>query len=271
MVSYGRAMTLPIPRYRRRALLRGSAHLGAWLATHGLSRRAKAGVDTPKNTQIDLPQLAYDGTWNPRAGALEELGREVRLRSRVEPVQTPTVVRPGDAALFHTPFLWVAGGDALPPFDPSALRRLRRFIDLGGLMVFDDASGGSAPDFRRSVLELSEQLAPSTPMREVTPEHVVYRSFYLVDRAYGRTDFGTPLLGVHDAGRLKMLFVPGDLGGAFSRDLRGSYRYPCNPGGPSQREEAIRLGVNIVLYATCTDYKSDRAHVETLERSRRKR
>ena len=60
-------------------------------------------------------------------------------------------------------------------------------------------------------------------------------------------------------------------GGAFSRDLRGSYRYPCNPGGPSQREEAIRLGVNIVLYATCTDYKSDRAHVETLERSRRKR
>ncbi len=204
-------------------------------------------------------------------GALEELGREVRLRSRVAPLQTPTVVRPGDASLFRTPFLWVAGDDALPPFEPSALRRLRRFIDLGGLMVFDDASGGSAPEFRRSVLKLSERLAPSTPMREVTPEHVLYRSFYLVDRAYGRTDFGNPLLGVHDAGRLKMLFVPGDLGGAFARDLRGSYRYPCNPGGPAQREEAIRLGVNIVLYATCTDYKSDRAHVETLERSRRRR
>ncbi len=271
MVSYGRAMTPPNSRYRRRPLLRASAHLGALCAVHALTRSARADDGASPATPIDLPQLAYDGAWNPRAGALEELGREVRLRSRVEPQQTPTVVRPRDENLFRTPFLWVAGEDALPDFDPAVVRRLRRFIDLGGLMVFDDASGGSAPEFRRSVLELAAVLAPSAPMREVTAEHVLYRSFYLVDRPCGRTDFGNPLLGVHDAGRLKMLFVPGDLGGAFSRDLRGSYRYPCNPGGPSQREEAIRLGVNIVLYATCTDYKSDRAHVETLERSRRRR
>ena len=32
---------------------------------------------------------------------------------------------------------------------------------------------------------------------------------------------------------------------------------------------AVVLGVNILLYATCTDYKSDRAHVETLIESRR--
>jgi len=232
---------------------------------------ARADLETAQATQIDLPQLAYDGQWNPRVGSLEELGREVRLRSRVEPQQTTTVVRPSDEALFRTPFLWVAGEKALPAFDPAVIRRLRRFIDLGGLMVFDDASGGASPGFRRSTLELAAALAPSAPMREVTPEHVLYRSFYLVDRASGRTDFGQPLLGVHDGGRLKMLFVPCDLGGAFARDLRGSYRYPCNPGGPSQREEAIRLGVNIVLYATCTDYKSDRAHVETLEKSRRRR
>jgi hypothetical protein len=41
------------------------------------------------------------------------------------------------------------------------------------------------------------------------------------------------------------------------------------PGGSQQREWAIRFGVNLLLYATCTDYKADRAHVETLLRSRR--
>ena len=231
----------------------------------------RANPDVSPPSEIDLPQLAYDGAWNPRVGALEELGREVRLRSRVEPRQSPTVLRPSEQALFRTPFLWVTGEQPLPTFTPAIIRRLRRFIDLGGLMVFDDASGGTTPGFRRSVMELSNTLAPAAPLREVTPEHVLFRSFYLVDRPVGRTDFGQPLLGVHDAGRLKILFVPGDLGGALARDVRGAYRFPCNPGGPAQREEAIRLGVNIVLYATCTDYKSDRAHVETLERSRRKR
>ena len=40
-------------------------------------------------------------------------------------------------------------------------------------------------------------------------------------------------------------------------------------GGAEQRQWAIRLGVNVLLYATCTDYKADRAHVETLFRARR--
>jgi hypothetical protein len=45
--------------------------------------------------------------------------------------------------------------------------------------------------------------------------------------------------------------------------------HPCTPGGEMQREWARRLAINVLMYATCTDYKADRAHVETLLRSRR--
>lgn len=232
---------------------------------------ARAQPSGPRRLTIDLPQLAYDGIWNPREGAMEELAREVRLRSRVEPTTQTSVVRPLDAGLFDNPFLYIAAEAPLPTLTAAEIARLRRFMDLGGLLVVDDASAGVQPAVRTSAEALLRATAPAASLRPVTADHVLFRSFYLVDRPIGRADFGRELLGVHEAGRLKAIFVPGDLGGALCRDVRGGYRYPCNPGGPAQREEAIRLGVNIVLYATCTDYKSDRAHVEALAASRRRR
>jgi hypothetical protein len=39
---------------------------------------------------------------------------------------------------------------------------------------------------------------------------------------------------------------------------------PCVPGGESQRREAIKLGINLVLYALTSNYKKDQAHVRQL-------
>jgi hypothetical protein len=86
----------------------------------------------------------------------------------------------------------------------------------------------------------------------------------MVDAPLGRTRTHDHVLGVQEEGRLKVLLVRNDLGGALARGPDGLYTYPCTPGGPEQREWAIRFAVNILLYATCTDYKADRAHVETL-------
>ena len=55
----------------------------------------------------------------------------------------------------------------------------------------------------------------------------------------------------------------------LARNASGDYVHPCDPGGERQRALAVQFAVNIVLYATCTDYKADPAHVETLLRSRR--
>jgi len=227
------------------------------------------GADSSTIT-IDLPQLRYEGSWNPRPGAMRVLARELRLRTRLEPVLEPgEVAAASSAELFATPFLYVAGQGELPPLGPGGEEALRRFIDLGGLIVFDAADGGTDPGFVRDVKALLGRISPASEVAPVGRDHVLYRSFYLIDSPMGRTRTHDHVLGVQDEGRLRALVMRNDLGGALAETNDGLPAYPCTPGGHVQREWAIRFGVNILLYATCTDYKADRAHVETLLRSRR--
>jgi hypothetical protein len=226
---------------------------------------------TGPELQIDLPQLQYGGDWNPRPGAMRELGQELRLRTRLVPLRDPSVVSLDPKELFQTPFLYVAGRSGLPGLvdDERAQSQLRRFVDLGGMIVLDDADGGADFGFARDVETLIAKLLPGSKLSRVAADHVLYRSFYIVDFPAGRTRAKDHMLGVQDEGRIKILVMPNDLGGALARGDDGHYRWPCTPGGNVQREWAIRMGVNLLLYATCTDYKSDRAHVETLMRNRR--
>ncbi|MEM7151619.1 MAG: DUF4159 domain-containing protein [Myxococcota bacterium] len=226
------------------------------------------GVET-STISIDLPQLRYEGEWNPRAGAMRVLARELRLRTRLEPVLEPGQVTADAAELFSTPFLYVAGQRELPPLSPAAEQSLGRFIDLGGLILFDAADGGTDPGFVRDVKALLGRIAPASEIAPVGRDHVIYRSFYIVDTPMGRTRTHDHVLGVQDEGRLKALIMRNDLGGALAETNEGLPAFPCTPGGHTQREWAVRFGVNILLYATCTDYKADRAHVETLLRARR--
>lgn len=225
--------------------------------------------------QIDLPQLQYAGDWNPRPGAMRELGQELRLRTRLAPQREPSVVGLDDDELFQTPFLYVAGRGGLPELEAGSSAgdrvesQLRRFVDLGGMIVFDDADGGADFQFRRDVEALIGRMLPGSKLAPVAADHVLYRSFYIIDSPAGRTRAEDHVLGVQDEGRITILLLPNDLGGALARGKDGLYRWSCTPGGSVQREWAIRFGVNILLYATCTDYKSDRAHVETLLRNRR--
>jgi hypothetical protein len=60
-----------------------------------------------------------------------------------------------------------------------------------------------------------------------------------------------------------------DLGGALERQRLGGYALAVVPGGEPQRELAIRLAVNLMLYALNLDYKDDHTHVHQLLRQRR--
>ena len=57
-----------------------------------------------------------------------------------------------------------------------------------------------------------------------------------------------------------MIYSRHDLGGAWARDNLGNWRYPIESGRRDQREQAFRLGVNLVLYTLCQDYKDDQVH-----------
>ncbi len=69
-------------------------------------------------------------------------------------------------------------------------------------------------------------------------------------------------------GQAQVLFSEHDLGGALARGASGTWEQPVVPGGDMQREQAIRLAVNIAMYVLCSNYKDDQVHAPFLMRRR---
>ncbi|MGB1276734.1 MAG: DUF4159 domain-containing protein, partial [Nannocystaceae bacterium] len=65
--------------------------------------------------------------------------------------------------------------------------QLRRFVDLGGMLLFDDADGGTDRQFEKDVRALIGRMLPGATIMPVSREHVLYRAFYLVGTPVGRT------------------------------------------------------------------------------------
>ncbi len=104
-------------------------------------------------------------------------------------------------------------------------------------------------------------MLPAAPLAPVPREHVLYKSFYLLDRQGGRLAVKPWLEAQLLDGRVAVIYSQNDLGGAWARSELGDWEYPCTPGGEPQREPAFRLGVNLAMYALCTDYKDDAVHL----------
>ena len=119
-------------------------------------------------------------------------------------------------------------------------------------------------------LYLRLEVEPRASGFEIIPtDHVVFKSFYLLDKPVGRLAIAPAMEGIVRDDRLVCCYVANDLGGAWARDDFGNYDFPCEPGGEKQRQLAFRMGVNLVMYALCLDYKSDQVHVPFIMKRRR--
>jgi hypothetical protein len=91
----------------------------------------------------------------------------------------------------------------------------------------------------------------------------------LVDHQAGRTLRVPYLEGVTIEKRMAVIYCQNDLAGAWSRDAFGRWEYEVTPGGERQREMAFRLGINLMMYAMCLDYKEDLVHAPFIMKRRR--
>jgi hypothetical protein len=110
--------------------------------------------------------------------------------------------------------------------------------------------------------------ATASTLQVVPRGHVLHKSFYLLDRHGGRLLVKPWVEAQTLDGRLAVVYSQNDLGGAWARSELGEWEYPCTPGGEAQREVAFRWGVNLAMYALCTDYKDDAVHLPFILRRR---
>jgi hypothetical protein len=220
-----------------------------------------------ERTLVDIRTLEIQGASLPRPTAALRLAWETRQRTSVETRLPPTSVKLSDPKLFENGLVYWSGDSAFPPLSEAEVTGLRRFVEFGGFVMIDDA----APErtgFDESIRRELARAFGENDLRKLPPTHTLFRSFYLLERPYGRIAGSDSLEMIERGGRAAVIYSRHDLGGAWDRDNLGNYYHPVEPGGDGQREVAIRLGVNLILYALCLDYKDDQVHSPFIMRRR---
>jgi hypothetical protein len=192
----------------------------------------------------------------------------VARRTSIDTGRDAVPVRLDRPGLHRTPMLYLAGDGAFPPLAEAERAALRRHLQYGGFLLADAADASDGSGFDRSLRRELAEVLPASPLRPIAREHVLYKSFYLLDRQGGRALVKPWLEGQVQDGRLLVVYSQNDLGGAWARSDLGDWEHPCTPGGEPQREVAFRLGVNLAMYGLCTDYKDDAVHLPFILRRR---
>jgi hypothetical protein len=246
----------------RRAILRGAAAAAAALA---LPRSARALADASK---LVLGVVQHGGAWNPHPSAFRRIAWELTRRTSIEISNEPVTVRLDRPGLHRYPMLVLAGAGPIPPLSEGERAALRRHLQYGGFLLVDSADASDGSGFDASIRRELGRVLPSTPLQPVPRDHVLHKTFYLLDRQGGRVLVKPWMEAMALDNRLAVLYSQNDLGGAWARSEYGDWEFPCSPGGEAQRETAIRIGVNVAMYALCTDYKDDAVHLPFIMRRR---
>jgi hypothetical protein len=224
------------------------------------------------DSELDVAELVFSGSDSAgqrrqtlsRPGAWQRLLYEVIQTTSVECNPSAFQFAPEDPKLFEHPFCVLIGDRALPPMSDGAVEQITRFLSYGGFLLIDDASGTRSGPFEESIRELSARLFPTRPLSPLPRDHSIFRSFFLLDSPVGRVANSPYLEGVEVGPMTPLVFCPNDLSGALERGADGRNRYPVIPGGERQRREAVKLGINLVMYSLTSRYKHDQAHVKRL-------
>lgn len=220
-------------------------------------------------SKFTFVQIKYsNGNWNPRPNTGNRLMWELMKRTSVEATIETRSVSPGDKELFEYPFAYMSGDREFSPFSDSEISNLKLYLEFGGTLLIDDCIGKDNFGFDKSIQREIKRIFPNKSLEPLPLEHTIFKSFYLLNRAYGRIMEKTFLEGITLGNRTVVIYSHNDLGGAWAKDPLGTWEYEVIPGGERQREMAFRLGINIIMYALTGDYKQDQVHLPFIMKRR---
>ena len=151
------------------------------------------------------------------------------------------------------------------------------------MILFDTQDGdfGAGMTPEKQALQRITSGLDIPPLEPVPPDHVLTRSFYLIDNFPGRATQGTtwveasiapleaaegmPFRNLND-GVTPVIIGGNDWAAAWAVDDRGIAMLPVGRGraGDTQREYAYRFGINVIMHVLTGNYKSDQVHVPAL-------
>ena len=243
----------------RRAFLGLGAALGFW---------PQDVLALGPRSEISIARLAIGADALYRPESLRRLLWDARTRTSIHVARDAIDIQPGDEEMFWQP-LMVWSGNADPGTLPESTRvELQRYLQFGG-MLWVDTDQPDSPFAIRVRQELEAILGNSFSPLD-SGKHVLFKSFFMLDKVYGRTMNDSRAYGIEIQKRSAVILTQSDVLGAMERDRLGTWKFDCLPDGDRQREYAFRFGINILMYATCTDYKSDQVHIPFIMKKKRR-
>ncbi|MFN6941214.1 MAG: DUF4159 domain-containing protein, partial [Parvibaculum sp.] len=225
-------------------------------------------------------RLAFVITGDSELDATSESGllalsQALRARTAFEAAEPMGVDVERDELAFF-PLLYWPMSEMQPDLSPHALGKINAYMKNGGTILFDTRDGGRAsagdvPPGTAALRRLLGQL-DLPPLEPVPADHVLTKSFYLIQSFPGRFDNGELWVEAraHDDellvndGVTTIVIGSNDYAAAWAREPGGRAIYAVTPGGERQREMAYRFGINLVIYALTGNYKADQVHVPAL-------
>ncbi len=204
-------------------------------------------------------------------GDLRFFIQQVKLRTNVEPANHLSFIDITKKGLFRQPFFIIYGCNSFPPFSQNIISRLRRFLQSGGLIFIDSCDTEGVTDFNSEIKKEFLKVLPGRKWEKIPSNHVIYQTFYLLDRPTGRVERFPSLERINSWGRTVVLFSGNDLIGCLRQDAFGNFYETLEPGWSMQREFCIRTMINIIFYALTGSYKKDQLHVPYILERRQKR
>jgi len=221
-------------------------------------------------SRFDIALLKYEGAFNPRPNGIRKMLQEVEKRTSISVSASPVPVSPSNREeLFAHPLLFWVGESDFPPLPQPAIDNLGVYLRTGGTLVIDSTAGKLDSPFEAAARRELRRILPNERLQTIPRSHVLYKSFYLIPDPVGRVAVSKTMDGIFGEERALVLLSRNDLLGAWSRDNLGRYEYDVFPGGERQREMAMRLGINVVMYCLCINYKEDQVHVPFILKRRK--
>lgn len=254
---------------RRRMVAAGGIAAAVLLATGAAQAQTPAEQKFAMRNSLET-HLAYIETGHPdidqttRRG-LVGLNLILHRRTAAE-LGPPQAVDPAvDDLVFFPLIYWPVTDDYR--LKPGAVGKLRDYMRGGGTILFDTrAQGGDGPS-SGALARLVDRL-DLPRLVPVPADHVLGRSFYLLDQFPGRYAGGTLWVepqGQHvNDGVSPVIAGSNDWAAAWAIDDQQRPIYPVIPGGERQREMAFRVGVNMVMYVLTGNYKADQVHLPSI-------
>ena len=195
---------------------------------------------------------------------LENLADTLHARTSIEPAGVAALDPEYDQLVFFPLIYWPISS-AQPMLSDKAIKNMQNYLDHGGTILFDtrDRSYGAGTfsgTTNTNTLRLITSSLNIPPLEPLAEEHVLNRSFYLLNPGHGGGyDPGTIWVETAVSGRdgvSSVLIGSHDWASMWAAGERPGY-------GAAARVQDLeyRFGVNLVMYALTGNYKADQVHI----------